>query len=147
MQRRYREKRNDQEHNEKLRFFHLAKFWMDFFCFVSEKILSSIPMLLVMLIAQVGKRSNSRSWMFSKAGVLKNFAIFTGTNLCWSLFSIHFKYWRPAFLFKKRLQCSCIEDLFITSFQNFYLMIDNNWYFRVIVYYCKIRHVTERTLQ
>ena len=31
-----------------------------------------------------------------------------------------------------------IEDLFILPFQNFYLMIDN-WYFRVIFYYCKVR--------
>ena len=31
-----------------------------------------------------------------------------------------------------------IEDLFSKTFQNFYLMIDN-WYFRVIFYYCKIR--------
>ena len=31
-----------------------------------------------------------------------------------------------------------IEDLLIIPFRNFYLMIDN-WYFRVIFYYCKIR--------
>ena len=61
-------------------FFRIAKFY--FFCFVFEKMSSSIPMLLVMLLAHVGKRSNSRSQMFSKRGVLKNFAIFTGKNLC-----------------------------------------------------------------
>ena len=33
MQWRYREKRNDQEHHEKVSFFHLAKFWMFFFFF------------------------------------------------------------------------------------------------------------------
>ena len=53
-----------------------------FFVFVFEKMSSSIPMFLVMLLAHVGKRSNSRSQMFSKTGVLKNFAIFTGKNLC-----------------------------------------------------------------
>ena len=42
---------------------------------------SSIPMLLVMLLASVGERSNSRSQMFSKTGVLENFAIFAGKNL------------------------------------------------------------------
>ena len=122
-----------------------------FFFFVSEKISSSIPMLLVMLLAHVGKRSNSRSQMFSKTGVLKNFAIFTGKNLCWSLFLIKFQDWRPAFLFKKRLQRRCssvnIVKFLRTVFYwrpvhyttiNFYLMVDN-WYFRVIFYYCKIR--------
>ena len=48
------------------------------FFFVFKKMSSSIPMFLVTLLAHVGKRSNSRSQMFSRAGVLKNFAIFTG---------------------------------------------------------------------
>ena len=119
MQWRYREKRNDQEHHEKVSFFHLAKFWMFFSflrkcplqlpCFVFEKMSSSIPMLLVMLLAHIGKGSNSRSQMFSKTGALKNFAIFTGKNLCWSLFLIKFQDWRPAFLFKKRLQRRCFS--------------------------------------
>ena len=47
---------------------------------------SSPHMLLVMLFIHVGKRSNSRSQMFFKTGALKNFAIFTGKNLCWNLF-------------------------------------------------------------
>ena len=106
MQWRYREKRNDQEHH--VSFFHIAKFWM-FVFFVFEKMSSSIPMFLVMLLAHVGKRSNSRSQMFSKTGVLKNFAIFTGKNLCWSLFLIKFQDWRPTFLFKKRLQRRCFS--------------------------------------
>ena len=54
-------------------FFHLAN---GFFCFVFEEISSSIHMLLVMLFAHEGKRSNSSSQMFFKTGVLKNFAIF-----------------------------------------------------------------------
>ena len=52
------------------------------YLFVFEKMSSSIPMFLVMLLAHVEKRSNSRSQMFSKTGVLKNCAIFTGKNLC-----------------------------------------------------------------
>ena len=38
--------------------------------------------MFLMLVAHVGKRSNGRSQMFSKTGVLKNFAIFTGKKLC-----------------------------------------------------------------
>ena len=104
---RYKEQRNDQEHHEKASFFHLAKFWMVFFVF--EKMSSSIPMLLVMLLAHVGKGLNSHSQMFSKTGALKNFAIFTGKDLCWSLFLIKFQDWRPTFLFKKRLQRRCFS--------------------------------------
>ena len=136
---RYKEKRNDQEHHEKVSFFHLAKFWMVFFLF--EKMSSSIPMLLVMLLAHVGKGLNSHSQMFSKTGALKNFAIFTGKDLFWSLFLIKFQDWRSTFLFKKRLQRRCFSvntaKFLRTAFYwrpvhytiiNFYLMIDN-WYF------------------
>ena len=94
---------------KRLVFFNLVKFWMFFFCFVFQEMSSSIPMLLVTLLAHRGKRSNSRSQMFFKTGVLKNFAIFT-----YSLRPAHY------------------------TFPKFYLMIDN-WYFRVIFYYCKIR--------
>ena len=34
------------------------------------------------------KYRSSRPEMFCKKGVLKNFAIFTGKHLCWSLFLI-----------------------------------------------------------
>ena len=126
------------------------------FCYVFEEMFSSIPMLHVMLFALVKKRSNSRSQMFFKTGVLKNFVIFTGKQLCY-LFLIMFQDWSPAFLFKNRLQHSCWSLARITSIQRlqtnvvstlkfevfknsffiedllfipkFYLMIDN-WYFR-----------------
>ena len=78
MQSRNREKRNDQEHHEKVIFFHLAEIYNVFFCFVFEKIPSSLPVLLAMLFAHLAKLSNRRSQMFVKTGVLKNFAIFTG---------------------------------------------------------------------
>ena len=42
---------------------------------------------------------SSRSQMFFRLGVLKNFAIFTEKQLCWSLFLI--KTWRPATLLKR----------------------------------------------
>ena len=90
-------------------FYFFGKCPLQFPCFVSEKMSSSIPMLLAMLLAHVGNRSNRRSQMFSKTGVLKNFAIFTGKNLCWSLLLIKFQDWRPAFLFKKRFQHSCFS--------------------------------------
>ena len=73
-----------------------------FFCFVFEKVSSSLPMLLVMLV--VAKRSNSRSQVIFKTSVLKNFVILTGKHLCWSLFLLNYQDWRPAFLYKKRLQ-------------------------------------------
>ena len=112
----YREKRNNQEHHEKVSFFHLAKFWMVLFllflrkcplqfpCFISEKISFSIPLLLVILLAHVGKRSSSHSQTFSKTVVFQYFAIFIGRNL----FLIKFQGWRPAYLFKKRLQRRCL---------------------------------------
>ena len=137
MQWRYREKRNDQEHHENVSFFHIAKF--SIFVFVFEKMSSSIPMFLVMLLAHVGKRSNSRSQMFSKTGVLKNFAIFTGKKPVLKplfgkvsglkgcvfiqketptqvFFCEYYKIFKNSFF---------IEGLFIKPFRNFYLMIDN----------------------
>ena len=74
-----------------------------------EKMSSSLHMVLVMLFIHVGKRSNSRSQMFFETGALKNFAIFTGKHLCWSLFLIRLKDWRPAFPLEKRLQHSCFS--------------------------------------
>ena len=42
--------------------------------------------------------------MFFKIGVLKNFPIFTGKQLCWSLFLIKLQDRRPATLLKKIFQ-------------------------------------------
>ena len=85
-----------------------------------------------MLFVHVGKLWNSRSQMFFKTGVLKNFAIFTEKILYWSLFLIKLLDWRPAFLLKKRLprfpvnigkflskNSFFIEYLFIIVFRNF----------------------------
>ena len=57
-----------------------------FFWFVFEKVSSSLPMLLVMLVAHVAQRSKSHSQMLFNTVVLRNFAIFTGKHVCWSLF-------------------------------------------------------------
>ena len=67
----------DQEDHENVSFF--IELNVEFFrLIVFGKISSSILMFLVMLLAHVEKRSNSRSQMFSKTGVVKNCAIFTG---------------------------------------------------------------------
>ena len=39
--------------------------------------------------------------MFFKIGILKNFAIFTGKNLCWSIFLIKLQVSNPETLLKK----------------------------------------------
>ena len=44
---------------------------------------------------------SSRSQMFFKIGVFKNFAIFKGKHLCRSLFLIKLQPWRPATLLKR----------------------------------------------
>ena len=76
---RKREKQND--HHEKISFFHIAEF-SNGFCFVFEKKSSSYPMLFV----HVGKSSSetlrsSRSQMFFEIGFLQNFSIFA-KNTC-----------------------------------------------------------------
>ena len=57
----------------------LALKW--FFCFVFEKMSSSISMLLVVLFAHVGKRLNSRSQKIFKTSLLK---CFTTVNLAFT---------------------------------------------------------------
>ena len=97
---RKREKQND--HHEKISFFHIAEF-SNGFCFIFEKKSSSYPMLFV----HVGKSSSetlrsSRSQMFFKIGVLKSFSIFAKKHLCSIFFFlIKLRAWRPAFLLKK----------------------------------------------
>ena len=49
--------------------------------------------------------------MFFRIGVLKNFALFTGKHLCWSLFLIKFPAWRP-FALLIRLQHRCFPVKF-----------------------------------
>ena len=44
---------------------------------------------------------SSRWQMYFKIGVLKNFAIFTGKHLCWSIFLIKLLAWNSATLFKR----------------------------------------------
>ena len=45
--------------------------------------------------------------VFYKKSVFKNFAIFTGKNLCWSLFLIKLQAFSPSDFTKKRIQHRC----------------------------------------
>ena len=69
-------KRKRKKKSWKGRFF--SSIWvLEYFlvCFVFEKMSTSFHMLLIMLFIHVEKRSNSRSQMLFKTGVLKSFAI------------------------------------------------------------------------
>ena len=58
---------------------------------------------------------SSRSQMFFKIGVLKNFAIFAGKHLCWSYFLIKLQAWRFAILLKRDSN----TGVFLGILQNF----------------------------
>ena len=94
-----REKRNDQEHHEKVSFLIWLSFRMFFF------LMRKCPLhTLLVMFFHVGNRFQ----MFFKAGI-KSFAIFTGKHLCWSLFLIKLQDWRLAFSLKKKLQHRCFH--------------------------------------
>ena len=104
-------------------------------------------MLLAMFFIHVGKLSNSRSQMFFKTGVLKNFAIFAEKRLCWRLFLINLQDLRLAFSLKKTLQhgrfpMNIARFFYGTSVHctspKLYVMMDIR-YLKVKFYYCKIR--------
>ena len=154
MQRRYREKWNDQALHEKV-IFPLANLWMVLFLFLRKCPLQFPCSLLCYVIR---KRSNSRSQMFSKTGALKNFATFAGKYLYWSLFLKKFQDWRSAFLFKKTLQGRRffvnIEKFFSTAFLlktcSLYLLKMFIWWDKIDIlelYFTivKLGYVTERT--
>ena len=50
---------------------------------------------------------SSHQWCFIKKAVLKNFAIFTGKHLCWSLFLIQLRVFRSVTLLKRNSQHRC----------------------------------------
>ena len=82
---------------------------------------------------------SSRSQMFFQIAVLRNFAELSRKCLCWSLYLIKLKAWRPEFLLKKTptqvfsceyfeifKNCFFIEHLlFIILFQNFMWLYDS----------------------
>ena len=54
---------------------------------------------------------NSRSQMFFKVGVLKNFASFTGKHLCWGLFLINLQALRSATLLKRNSNTGVFREI------------------------------------
>ena len=95
--------------------------------------------------------------MFFKTGVLKNFAIFTGKHLCWSLFLIKLQDWRLAFSLKKTLQHRCfhmniarfLKIAFLWTpvhytFQKFYVVIDMLYLNCYILLLQKLGHAAEK---
>ena len=80
------------------------------FSFIFEKTSSSLPMLFV----HIGKSPSenlrsSRSQMFFKIGVLKNFPMLAKKHLCSNLFLIKLGPWRPVLLLKTRFQHRCFS--------------------------------------
>ena len=81
-----------------------------FVLFLRKRLLHFLCSLLCYLFMYQNVRTNikgktlrtSRSQMFSKIAVLKNFTILLRKLLCWSLFLIKLHAWRPVFLLKKR---------------------------------------------
>ena len=55
-----------------------------------------LALTLVQCCSQNLNYKISRSQMFLKTGVLKNFAILTGNHLCWNLFLIKLQPFRPS---------------------------------------------------
>ena len=66
-------------------------------------------------IQRTSDYGSSRSQMFFKAGVLKNFANFTGNHLNWSLFLTKLQTFRPATLLKGNSS----TGIFLRKLQNF----------------------------
>ena len=65
------------------------------------EILTYLTILWTLDIIYRVKVRNSRSQVFFRIGVLKNFAIFTGRHLCWSLFLMKSQAFRPASLLNR----------------------------------------------
>ena len=105
------------------------------FCFFFEKMSSPVPIFACYVFCSCRK-----TFKQPFTGVLNNLAIFTGKNLCWSLFLIKFQDWRPTFLFKKRLEGRCFS-VNIAKFLRaaFSLNTCSLYLFGFIFYYCKIR--------
>ena len=67
------------------------------------------------------KLRSSRSQMSFKADVFKNFSIFTGKNLCWSLFAIKLPACKPANLLKRDSKTSVFLLILLNFQEQFFL--------------------------
>ena len=100
------------------------------------------------------KPLNSRSQMFFKTRVLKNFAVFTGKHLCWSLFLVKSQDWRLAFCIFTPTQVFSREccKIFKSSFFTEHLLRNFMWWWilniwRLYFAIAKLGHISERTSQ
>ena len=72
------------------------------FLFINSKPLWKYISETILIFQQIfWINRSSRSQMFFKIGLLKNYAIIAGKYLCWSLFLISLQTWRLAALLKK----------------------------------------------
>ena len=81
---------------------------------------------------------SSCSQMFFQTGVLNNFAIFTGKHLCWSLFMIKLKAWRPTTILKRDPKTGVfLWKLFRTFFteHHWWLLLRGKHLFQSISFY------------
>ena len=127
MQSRYREKRNDQEHDEKVSVFHLAKFWMFFLLLFLKKCPLRFPCCLLCYLLRKEKVQTVVHRCSPKQVLLKTSQYSQEKTCVEASFWEGFRTEGPTFLFKKRLQRRCffceyckifkssvfIEDLFI----------------------------------
>ena len=65
--------------------------------------------------------------MFFKIDVLRNFAIFTGKQLCWSLFLIKLQVWRPISLLKRGFNTRVILWILQNFLRTAFLMEHFRW--------------------
>ena len=79
--------------------------------------------------------------MFFKIGALRNFAIFTGKYLCWSLFLIKFQALRPAILFKRDFNIGVFMWISRHFYEQLFLLNTSGGCFcqfdKVTVQYCQ----------
>ena len=114
-------------------------------------------MLLFMLFIHVGKRLSRSSQIFFMTGLLKNFAIFTGKHLYWSLFLIKLEDWRLVFLLKETPTqvffyeyCKIFKDSFFMEHLFIILSRNSMWWWildvwRLYFTTVKLGHVAEIT--
>ena len=83
---------------------HIFLWCLSIFFFIAVKVFVVSCFLLYLswryTASKTSLHRSSRRQILFQIGVLKNFAIFTGKHLCWSLFLIKLQDWNPATLIK-----------------------------------------------
>ena len=83
---------------------------------------------------------SSCSQMLFKIGVLKNFTLFTGKLLCWSLFLMKLLGWRPCNFIKERLQHRCFPVNNVKFFRT-HFFTEHLWWLLLYVVWANIAPV------